>query len=129
MARETIGAASAITLLLACALNLTGATPAAAGPPGPPWDEARPLFNPRYAPPYPEGPWAHVPLCQVLMRISPPRPGVTADDIWYCYLPTYASRQASDPCACVAPVGPRVLRTGMVVWTPSWWRFPVYPPP
>jgi len=128
VARGTIGAAAAITLLLAGALNLIGLGSAAAGPP---FDQARPLFNPRYAPPYPEGPWAHVPLCQVLLPVSRPRPGVTSEDIWYCYLPPLASRQPSDQCACV--VGPEGgagnLRTGMVVWTPSWWRYPVYPPP
>jgi hypothetical protein len=127
MARGMIGAAAAITLLLAGALNLIGISPAAAGPP---YDQARPLFNPRYAPPYPEGPWAHVPLCQVLLRMDAPRPGMTADDMWYCYLPPLASRHPSDPCACV--VGPDErgnLRSGMVVWTPSWWRYPVYPPP
>ena len=127
MARGTIGVAAAITLLT-CALNLLGISSAAAGPP---YDQARPLFNPRYAPPYPEGPWGHVPLCQVLLRMSPPRQGVSADDIWYCYLPPLSSRYPSDPCACV--VGPEGgagnLRTGMVVWTPTWWRFPVNPPP
>src|SRR5215510_2503435 len=125
MARGTIGAASVITLLLACALNLIGTNPAAAGPP---FDEARPLFNPRYVPPFPEGPWAHVPLCQVLLRVSPPMPGVASEDIWYCYLPAYASRQASDPCVCVAPgSSAKVLRSGMVVWTPGSWRYMVYP--
>jgi hypothetical protein len=117
----------AATVALACALSLSGMTAALAGPP---FDYARPLFNPRYVPPYPEGPWGHVPLCQILLRVSPPVRGVTADDIWYCYLPPYASRQASDPCACVAPGdGARVLRSGMVVWTPGWWRYPVYPSP
>ena len=127
MARGTIGATSTVTLLLACALNLVGVNPAAAGPPP---DEARRLFNPRYLVPGPEGPWGHLPLCQVLLRVSPARPGVTADDIWYCYLPPYASRHASDPCVCAAPgPGAAVLRSGMVVWTPSWWRYQVYPHP
>ena len=127
MARGTTFAGAAIALLLVCALNLLGTGSAAAGPL---WDEARPLFNPRYAPPYPEGPWQHVPLCQVLLQVSPARPGVTSSDIWYCYLPPLSSRQASDPCACVVGNGERGnLRSGMVVWTPSWWRFPVYPSP
>ena len=127
MTRKKFGAAAAITLLLACALNLVGMTTALAGPP---YDEARPLFNPRYVPPYPEGPWGHVPLCQVLMRVSPPMSGVTADDMFFCYLPPYASRQASDPCACAQTTNSgRFLRSGMVVWTPGWWRYPVYPHP
>jgi hypothetical protein len=127
MARGTFGAASAMALLLATALNLIGINPAAAGPP---FDEARPLFNPRYAPPYPEGPWGHVPLCQILLRVSPARAGVTSDDIWYCYLPPYASRHPSDPCTCAQTGnGARFLRSGMVVWTPGWWRYPVYPHP
>jgi hypothetical protein len=120
MARGWIRAASAIILLLACALPSDAVRPAAAGP----YDVARPLFNPLYFPPWPEGPWAHVPSCQVLVRTgTATQAAVTPDDIWFCELPPYASRRPSDPCACVLPVaGAKVVRSGMVVWRPEWWR-------
>jgi hypothetical protein len=124
MARGGMGAASAIALLvLACALHLAAVKPAAAGP----YDVALPLFNPRYLPPGPEGPWGHVPSCQVLVRTGiAAQAAVTPDDIRYCELPPYASRRASDPCACVLPFArPKVVRSGMVVWRPAWWGYGV----
>jgi len=127
MTRRPIGTASAITLLfVACALQAVAVAPAAAWP----LDEARPLVNPRYLPPWgPEGPWAHVPMCQVMVktRVVPLR-GVTQDDLRYCRLPPHASRHPSDPCTCVLPAGGvPFAQNGMVVWVPSWYRPVVYP--
>jgi hypothetical protein len=126
MIERPIGTAAAIKLLLvACALQAVTVAAAAW-----PLDEARPLVNPRYLPPWgPEGPWAHVPMCQVMVktRVVPLR-GVTQDDLRYCRLPPYASRHPSDPCTCVLPVGGvPFAQNGMVVWVPSWYRPVVYP--
>ena len=123
--RAWINMRSAATLLLlACAFPAIAVAPAAAWP----VDEARPLVNPRYLPPWgPEGPWSHVPVCQILVktRVVPLR-GVTQDDIRFCRLPPYASRHPSDPCTCALPAGDvSFVQPGMVVWVPSWYRTPV----
>src|SRR5262245_39816328 len=122
------------TLLVAGALGAAAlcaaSGPAAAWWPFPPDDprppgEARQLVNPKYLPPHnPEGPWAHVPRCQILVKApSVPLPGVTQSDMRYCALPINAWRQASSPCSCALTTvdGERILQDGMVVWVPRWY--------
>ena len=109
------------TALIALVLGLQALSvaPAAAGDPY----EAKPFVNRNYVSPYgPEGPWAHIPACQVIVRVAHTVGAVTGDDLFYCRLAGLASWRPSDPCACFLSDGSvRRRKPGMVVWKPAWW--------
>src|SRR5262249_55421279 len=109
------------TALIALVLGLQALSvaPAAAGDPY----EAKPFVNRNYVSPYgPEGPWAHIPACQVIVRVAHTVGAVTGDDLFYCRLAALASWRPSDPCACFLSDGSvRRRKPGMVVWKPAWW--------
>lgn len=113
---RSLGGAIAALLL---GLQTLGVTPAVAGDPF----EARPYVNPNYLSPRgPDGPWGHIPACQVIVKTAHTVGAVTPDDLFYCRLPVLASWRASDPCRCFVSDGiAKHVRAGMVVWRPGWW--------